>query len=586
MGVAAQIGGWARRRGWRLAPALIALAWLVYGLAGLHAHGTTSDEPSLFYAGDRTLFWLLHPRAPHALDFAGPEPAGFTTDYERFPTWDDPMHYPVLPSLIGAVTSAIVHDGLGWLDVVDGHHLGLVLLNVLAIWLFGRWAMRLLGTTAGVAATLALALYPSGVGHAFNNPKDWPSAMFTGIALLAAATGAIENRGGPMLWAGLFLGLSLSCKLNGVFCLVAIGLWAPLAYLLLYRKRRPEPRAPSVGLVGGTLLIPYVSGAVFIALWPWLYTGRGLADLLPRLTEYLGFMLSYGTNQRTWWTLYPWRTLFFMTPPLVLAAALVAIGRARRAGQERIATVVLMLIAGAFPLMRAAAPGSNFYDANRHFLEYAPPLCALAGLGAAELAALLPRLAALLPPRAARLRPHLPAAAALLAVAALIWPVAAYRPYETTYFNAFIGGLGGAQRHALFYLPTYKSLTNGANGTEGDYWWSATRAGVEAAHALDPRAPIALCGSSTVLLPRALRGPASGIRFTSRDDRDALVFVSPREGPLFCAWRIVRDLESRRPVLERVERGGGLVWEILGPDTGTRFSPPTPENRYMRLPAD
>ena len=110
-------------------------------------------------------------------------------------------------------------------------------------------------------------------------------------------------------------------------------------------------------------------------------------------------------------------------------------------------------------------------------------------------------------------------------------------------------------------------------------------AGIEAAHALDPSAPVALCGSSVELLPPALRAPASGIRFVDRRQANALVFVSPREGPLFCGWTIVRELESRRPVLKRVERGGGLVWEILGPETGKTYTPPTPENRYTAIAA-
>jgi len=578
-----------RRRGTHgfasLIPALIACVWFVYGLAGLHAHGTTSDEPSLYYAGDRTLFWLLHPRAPHALDFAGPEPEGFTTEYKRFPTWDDPMHYPVFPSVVAAVSSAIFHDALGWLDVVDGHHFGLVALNALALWLFGRWAIRLLGPTAGIAATVALALYPSGVGHAFNNPKDWPSAMFSGQALLAAGAGAVENRGRPMLWAALYLGLSLSCKLNGVFTLAAIAVWVPIAYLLLFRRRG---QTPTPGAVGGVAIIPYISGATFVLLWPWLTTGKGLAACWQRLGEYVGFMLSYGMNQRTWWTIYPGRAVFFMTPPVVLLAVVVALVRLRRATAERKAIATLMLIAGGLPLLRAAAPGSNFYDANRHFLEYVPPLCVLAGIGAAEIAAwlptVLPRLRARVP-ALARVQHRIPAALAAVALLALVWPLAAYRPYETTYFNAFIGGLGGAQRQALFYLPAYESLTNGANGTEGDYWWSATRDGIEAAHALDPSAPIALCGSSVELLPQALRKPDSGLHFVNRGQRDALVFVSPREGSLFCGWTIVRELESRRPVLKRVERGGGLVWEILGPETGKTYTPPTPENRYTAIAA-
>ena len=137
-----------------------------------------------------------------------------------------------------------------------------------------------------------------------------------------------------------------------------------------------------------------------------------------------------------------------------------------------------MVIARGLPLVRAAAPGSNFYDANRHFLEYVPPLCVLAGIGAAEIAAWLPAVLARLTrrfPALARLRDRMPAGLAVVAGLVLLWPIAAYGPYETTYFNALIGGLGGAQRQALFYLPAYNSLTNGANGTEGDYWWSATR---------------------------------------------------------------------------------------------------------------
>jgi hypothetical protein len=63
-------------------------------------------------------------------------------------------------------------------------------------------------------------------------------------------------------------------------------------------------------------------------------------------------------------------------------------------------------------------------------------------------------------------------------------------------------------------------------------------------------------------------------------NRAALVFVCPRE--IFCPWTMVRDMESKRPILKRVERGGGLVWELLGPETGASFTPRSPENAYTR----
>ena len=186
---------------------------------------------------------------PDALDFAGAEPAGFATEFIRWPDWHDPMHYPVFPSLLAAITSRLFHDGLGLVSAIDGHHLGLVLFHGLGLWVFCRWATRLLGGTAGVAATVALALYPTVVGQAFNNPKDLPCALWDGIAILAAGVGVVENRGKPLIWAGLFLGIALSCKLNGVFALIAVLSWTPLAYLILYWRRKPFATEALVGLL-------------------------------------------------------------------------------------------------------------------------------------------------------------------------------------------------------------------------------------------------------------------------------------------------------------------------------------------------
>ncbi len=552
--------------------AAIALVWIVYGVATLHAHGLTSDEPGLFYAGDRTLFWLLHPRALDALDFAGAEPAGFVSEFLRWPDWKDPMHYPVFPSLLAAITSRLFHDGLGWVSVIDGHHLGLVLFHGLGLWVFCRWATRLLGDTAGVAATVALALYPTFVGHAFSNPKDLPCALWNGIAVLAAGVGLLENRGKPLIWAGLFLGVALSCKLNGVFALIAVLAWTPFAYLILYRRRRPFAAEVMVGL----LIFPYLGLVVFVLLWPWLYQGKGIAIWWAHLNDYVSFLLAFGTSDRSSWVAYPAKALVFMTPPLVLLAAAVALGTAWRRGRERAAIVLLLVLAGGLPVLRIAAPRSNFYDANRHFIEYVPALCALAGLGVAELARWGRRLLARLPAGAAGGARVTASGLTVAAVAVLIWPLAAYRPFEAAYFNRFVGGLGGAQQAALLRAP----FNVMASGTEADYWWSSSGDGVAAARAIDPQAPVAMCGGSTALLPIELRTPGKGPRFVEPDDPAALVYVNPREA--FCSWKRVRELEAKRPVLRRVERGGGLIWELLGPATGASLSPVSRENGYTK----
>ena len=186
------------------------------------------------------------------------------------------MHYPVFPSVVAAITSRSFHDGLGWLDDVDGHHLGLVLLTPWRCGCSAAGPFACLAPRRGSRRTVALALYPSGVGHAFNNPKDLAERDVVRPRPAAAGAGAVENRGAARCWAALYLGLSLSCKLNGVFTVAAIAVWIPIAYLMLYRRRQSPRRR---GLVGA-VIIPYVSGATFVLLWPWLTQGPGARGLL------------------------------------------------------------------------------------------------------------------------------------------------------------------------------------------------------------------------------------------------------------------------------------------------------------------
>jgi len=537
--------------------AAVAIAGLAaaFGLGRMWHYGVTIDSPSLFYAGDRTLFWILHPRVPGALDFRGREPRGFETRFERHPEEKDPLHYPVLAGLLAAVTSRVFHEGLGWVDVVDGHHAALVLLHALALLLYALYASRLLGTVAGISATVMLAVFPSALGHSFNNAKDWPCAQFYGLAVLAAGVGIVEGRARHLLASALFVGLALSAKLNGIFVLSTVLLWTPIAYLLLYRARR----VVSAPLVGAYLLAPYIAGFVFFALWPWLYYGR-LPDWWRHIHWYMVFMVDYGVGHRPTWTTHSLECLAFMTPPVVLLLALVYALVGWRGGRDRAAVHALVLLWVALPLLRIAAPRSNYYDANRHFIEYVPALCAMAGGGVALVHRWLH--ARLSGPR---FRAAFGAGAAL-GFAALLWPVVEYHPYETTYFNVFQGGLGGAQRGGLFLTPPHSERVN---GTEGDYWYSSLRAGLRDLEALSSGGrTVGLCG------PRPPQGRAnlragSPLRFLDGYEATVeadLVYAAPR--PRECGWNDVRDLETERPLLRRVERGGGLIYEVFGPRDG------------------
>jgi hypothetical protein len=531
----------------RRAAAVIALGAALLAAASLPHLGLTIDEPALFYAGDRTLFALTHPTVPGALAYDGAEPPGFHSAFPRLPDRDDPRHYPVLPGLIAAAADGTAGRVLRR-GAVDGHHLGLLLLSAALLFGYTIYAGRLLGTAAGLTAGAMLACFPTAVGHFASDGKDWPCAGFYALAVLAAATGALRQERRSIWAAGVWLGLALSCKQNGLFAAVTILLAVPVLWPCL----RAQPR-----LREALLAMPFLGAAIFLVAWPWLWWG-GLHALGPRLGEAVGFARAFGSSARGGLSAHPLRCLLFMTPPLVLicAGAALAFGRGRR---EALLAIWLLL-----PLVRIALPHANFYDANRHFLEYVPALCALGGLGAVTIWQRL------------RARPHgraLATAGAALAALALLAPIVRYHPFEGAYFNMLAGGLGGAQRRALFRAADANPFLF---GTEGDYWSSGLRDAVRLARAATP-GPVGVCAWEPELAALDATPPPPVI-LRGAPDEAPVVIVSPREGR--CPWKRVHELERWRPVLARAERGGGLIYEVLGPRGPAPHAPVSPPTAY------
>jgi hypothetical protein len=252
-----------------------------------------------------------------------------------------------------------------------------VLIHVVGLFLFGRYACRLLGPGAGVAATVALALFPAALGHSFNDPKDWPCALFYGVAVLAAGVGLVEGRTRSLIASALYAGHALSGKANGLFALVTVALWAPVAYLLLYRPQG-RPFAPRLALL---LAAPYLAVATFVLLWPWLWYPEQPQTSWSHPAEYVRFVLERGYGPRKTWVAYPFTCVAITTPPIVLVAAALGLATGWRGDRRRRAIWGLLVIWFLLPLLRIAKPRSNFYDANRHFLEYVPALCCLAAVG-------------------------------------------------------------------------------------------------------------------------------------------------------------------------------------------------------------
>jgi Dolichyl-phosphate-mannose-protein mannosyltransferase len=536
------------------AAAAVALGAGLLAVLSLPHLGVTIDEPALFYAGDRTLYAVTHPTVPGALNYDAPDPAGFHSAFPRLPAAGDPERYPVLPGLVAAATNATIGRALG-LNPVDGHHLGLLLLSAATLFLFTRLAGRLLGPAAGIAAGVALACFPTAVGHFANDAKDWPCAMFYALAILSAGVGVLEGDRRQIWMASIWVGLALSCKQSGVFAIATLAVGAPALWPFL--RAQPRLRTP-------LLLLPWIAGAIFLVAWPWLWWG-GPRAFPERLGGFLAFSRAFATSSRAGFSAHPLRCLLAMTPPIVLGAAALGAWPGRGADRRRRAIAVLLASWLLLPLLRIALPHAAFYDANRHFIEYVPALCAMAGVGFVE------------GWRRAQARASRRIAGGVTIVAGLmlVLPIVMYHPYDTAYFNVFAGGLGGAQRRALFREP---DAGPSSWGTEGDYWSSGLRDAVRAARAMAPApAPVGVCAWEPELAALDAGEPLGNVT-ADAEHADGVVIVSPRYGR--CSWARVRELERTRPMIRRVERGGGLIYEVLGPRDAVARAPVSPATSY------
>ncbi|MBI4881124.1 MAG: glycosyltransferase family 39 protein [Planctomycetes bacterium] len=418
--------------------ALVPLAvFLVLGCALLADFGPTWDCANGEYPhGEQYLAFLLSGDGAY-LDFPPPlKPARFREphlDYASIDWLTWPQAYP-FAALLSALSCRVLWSGLGLVPSLQAHNLVVVLCAGLLLFLAAAWSAARFGRVAAGGAAAALMLCPRFFADSFNNLKDVPEALLYAAALLAAYAGL---RGGKLrFWAatGVLTGLALAQKPNALFL--------PVHGFLLYACCNAERLLARRGLLPfpwkGLLLAAPLFVLAYLAVSPMLWT-----DTAARLLDQFGFILLVGTEAGAD-ALDGVRHLFWTTPPAILLLAAIGLCSKRAHGDER----WLLVLGVAVPVGRTALPGMSNFDGVRHFIEFMPFLAILAGLGlAAVVSATLASAPLRARGRAARLAATLVLAGAFFAFPAA--QVVATHPYGICYFNAFAGGLSGAQARGL-----------------------------------------------------------------------------------------------------------------------------------------
>jgi hypothetical protein len=377
------------------------------------------------------------------------------------------------------------------LGVYETRHLlnGFVgLFGLVGCWKLGR---VLGGPRAGFIALLFLVLTPNYYGQMFNNPKDIPFAV-GGLWATYYMVRILPTLPRPplrlLVKMGLAIGLALGVRVGGLLFLCYLGLLLGLsaAWQGMAARRLGVMIAAGVTSLWRVLLpVAGVAFTVMLVCWPWAQRDpidnplRALAffshETFPFNTLFDGRFVPASDLP---WEYLP-TYLLLALPELVLvllvvAAAAAAIGLMRRGVWGQRETVLGLFLLGftiVFPVAYAIAIKAVLVDGMRHFIFVLPPIAVAAALIADRA---LTRLSAL-PYRA-----PIYAALALYGMAHVATMVMLH-PDQYVYYNAFVGGVDGAQRkfkldywansyaEAVHGLENYLRHQYGANFEEREF---------------------------------------------------------------------------------------------------------------------
>jgi hypothetical protein len=365
--------------------------------------------------------------------------------------WLDFFNYGAVFDMIAAALNRFSPLG-----VYETRHLlnaAFGLFGLAGCWKLGR---VLGGPRAGFLALVFLLLTPNYYGQMFNNPKDIPFAV-GGVWATYYIVRILPRLPSPhwrlLVKLGLAVGLAMGVRVGGVLFLCYLGLiltlwgsWQAVA------MRRPL----AVLSLGWTCLwrvfLPpaVIASGLMLLFWPWAQQNplqnplRALAffshQTFPFRTLFDGRFVQ--AEDLPWSYLPTYIVLALPELVLVLIAAApiaVIIGVAGSSGRVDRKTALGLFLLGftiLFPIAYAVSIKAVLFDGMRHFLFVLPPIAVAAALVADRALGWLTAF------------PHRRPVYAALALYGIghVAIMAMLHPDQYVYYNAFVGGVDGAQR--------------------------------------------------------------------------------------------------------------------------------------------
>ncbi|HEX8993535.1 MAG TPA: hypothetical protein VF784_17785 [Anaerolineales bacterium] len=321
---------------------------------------------------------------------------------------------------------------------------------VLCIYLLSRrWATP----AAALGAAILFLTQPLLWGHAFINPKDIPFMTLFAASILAGLVMIDRYKARRRLE----LAMVPASILFGITCtLRVIGPWAGIIVLgyAVYKLR-----GGVVALAAAYLVLATITAYV---AWPYLWTSP-ISHLIesvqtmsafpfPAAVLFEGQLYKPGSLPRSYFPVL--LAVQLSESALLLIGAGIAASIVPLFKRRHWQSLGLFLAWFLIPALVVIGLGSPLYDNARQLYFLLPPLFILAGIALDRLFAYLTH-------------PVMQAAAMLLAALPGVLIGARLHPYEYVYYNALVGGTGGAYREFEmdYWGISFKELSEYMNAT-------------------------------------------------------------------------------------------------------------------------
>jgi 4-amino-4-deoxy-L-arabinose transferase-like glycosyltransferase len=432
---------------------ILALLALVVLVATTPQIGLTWDEPAYIVASESYMEWFK-------VLFSDPAQA---LEQETIDTyWAVNHEHPPADKIW---SGAVWHVARPVFDDLVAHRMGNMLMVAVLVALLYLMIAGEFGRTAGFAAVAALMTLPRFFFHAHLTSLDMPAAVMIFIVVYFFWKTKDHTKFWSTLGLGVIWGLAVSTKINAVFVMPILFLWA----LLFQREIRLFVRL----VLAGIIAFP-----VFLLSWPWLYPA-----VVERIEEYVRFITIdhweigqfylHEFHMPPPWH-FPFVMLFAVVPLTIFVLSLVGIFRTSREKAHR-AMGIMFIFNALVPLLALSIGETMVYDNERLFMATFIYIAALAGIG---LDWTINKLHTWLNSKG---RDSLAAPAAAVLILLTFVPhlvlVAPLYPHLLSYYSESVGSLPGARSMGLettYWCETYAaSLTYiNENADPGDSVWT------------------------------------------------------------------------------------------------------------------